>query len=470
MVMKKIISGCFIYLALLNALPARAAETATTNTIANHQLVALITAKNKGGVDADGFKYQLALWVSQRKIIKELNYATLRVIQSADTNISDADIEMLQDTLNPLLSKPGAIPNAIVDFTAANTNFNWSVTNRPLVTTNLAGVLVNQKRLIASLALPPDSPDTNGYATLTNNWSLLGKEQERYAALETNSPSRPYQAFLSSGAEFLNPFVVSVPSATPHGFGTLTNAGHSTVAYVQFDYINRYVLRQTPSSQWTGRSTNYWINRDLSFGGSWVNPLITPPDIQFNVGFLLGNGGNQTTPSYSAQTVASSDFYSQFGLGFPIWQLDGKDQRNQVSLEFAGGVTTEQGFELVHPNAFFGLGYEATFTPIIGSATTNGCGFFVARMGGCLVDYPSLTGNGNQVNLDGNGVPVFKESWAGACGTYLAYPLTQSIYLTVDANCYFGFLGGQPPDSWNIKVGASIPLDKIAEKFSSFLK
>ena len=47
---------------------------------------------------------------------------------------------------------------------------------------------------------------------------------------------------LSSGAEFLNPYNISVPSGATHG--TLVNSGNSTVAYLQFEVMRRGVFAQ----------------------------------------------------------------------------------------------------------------------------------------------------------------------------------------------------------------------------------
>jgi hypothetical protein len=304
-------------------------------------------------------------------------------------------------------------------------------------------------RLIANISIPQTSPDAGMFTAFTNHWDTMIKGEDDYAAVQTNQPSRPYYAFFTAGAEFLNPYVVSVPNATVHGTGTLTNAGSSTVGFLEFDYINRHVLRADGAY----------------YGPSWLFKPGTHfyPDAQFNIGFLLGGGAGLTNTSYSAQTLAGADFYSQFTLGIPIVRLDRPEQSHQISVELSGGVTTESQFEIVHPNAFAGLGYQVAFKPIIGLATTNNCGFFSARFGAGWVDVPSLVGTNNLVNLDGNGIPIFDFKPSCEFGAYLAYPLTQSTYLTVDANTFFG---DNPPNSWNIKVGLSIPLEKISGIFT----
>ena len=254
----------------------------------------------------------------------------------------------------------------------------------------------------------------------------------------------------------MNPYVINVSG----GQGVLTNAGNNTVGFVEFDYINRHVLRADGRDSFT--STNWG-----AFGGKWLCPFRWPPDVQFALGFVFDNGTSTTNQSYTAQTLAGADFYSQMALGFPLWRIDIPNQQgHQVSLELSGGVVTQKGFEQVHPNAFVGLGYETSFNPTLGTTTTNACGFFEAKAGLGWVDLPSMTGANNLVNLDGNGNPIFNLKSACEVEAYLAYPLTSKIYLTVDATDY---IGNKPPQSWNIKVGASIPLDSIAKSFSSLL-
>jgi hypothetical protein len=317
--------------------------------------------------------------------------------------------------------------------------------------------------------------DTNLFAAQMSKWGIkldvatvlylqtngVSEADLRYMGQCTNSQissanSRPYQAFITSGAEFMNPYAISVTG----GKGVLTNAGNSTVGFVEFDYINRHVLRV--ESRDNGASTNWG-----KFGGNWICPFKEAPDVQFTMGFFFDNGSGITNQSYTAQTLAGADFYSQLSLGFPLWRLDIPNQQShQVSLECSGGVVTEKSFEELHPNAFVGLGYETSFSPFLQSTTTNACGFFEAKAGVGWVDLPSLVGTNNLVNLDGNEIPIFNLKAACEIEAYLAYPLTSKIYLTVDATDY---LGNKPPQSWNIKVGASIPLDGIAKSFSSLL-
>jgi hypothetical protein len=344
---------------------------------------------------------------------------------------------------------------------AAVTNLSMAATNVMMARTNLPVVADYAQRVATNLYLLQTN-DSPALSMVTNNLENIATGINAYAAglqLHTNFTSRPYQAFISAGAEFLNPYAISVPNPTPYGTGTLTNAGSSTVGYVEFDYINRHVLRLTGRDFCTG--TNWW-----DFTGQWMIPTKEAPDVQFNMGFLFENGTGITNQNYSAQSLAGADFYSRLDLGFPIWRLDLPTQSHQVSFEAGGGVGTQKNFELIHPNAFVGLGYETSFRPFLGSSYTNSCGFFEAKAGAGWTDLPSLVGTNNLVNLDGNGNPKFNFRPACELSTYLAYPLTDKVYLTVDAIDYLGY---RPPQSWSVKVGVSIPLDSIGNVFSSII-
>jgi hypothetical protein len=124
--------------------------------------------------------------------------------------------------------------------------------------------------------------DTNLFADQMSKWGIkldvatvlnlssngVSEADLRYMEQCTNSQSsangvsRPYQAFITSGAEFMNPYAISVTG----GKGVLTNAGNSTVGFVEFDYINRHVLRVGDRDN--GTSTNWG-----KFGGNWICPF-----------------------------------------------------------------------------------------------------------------------------------------------------------------------------------------------------
>ena len=258
----------------------------------------------------------------------------------------------------------------------------------------------------------------------------------------------------SGGAEFLNPYQIVVPSGS--ATGTLTNAGHSTVAYLQLDLIRRWVL--APDSD--GKASPEIP--DNRFFGGLVNPFVTAPDVQVTMGFILGGGSTSSNKTYSAQSLAGSDFYLDLGAGVPLWRnswykLD-NDFPAQVSLGGSLGVTTEGAFEKVHANEFVGGLLDVGINGY--DAGTN-AGFMEVKLGFGHLDFPSMTGTASQVNLDGNRIPIFKEQWAPEMGANVFFPVGK-IYLNLEANAYFT---DRSPDQWNIKVGATIPFETLGSTF-----
>lgn len=380
------------------------------------------------------------------------------IATQAAGNASQMATQAVSNNLQFASLKLGGVTNLNL---AAITNLSMAATNVPMARTNLLVVADYAQQMTTNLSVLQTN-DTQEFSFVTNNLEDIASGIRGYAAnltLETNFSASPYQAFITVGAEFLNPYAISVLNPSPYGQGVLTNAGNHTVGFVEFDYINRHILRAT------GRETTEG-DKWYDFGGKWLVPTEAPPDIQFNIGFLFDNSSGITNQSYSAQSLAGADFYSRLDLGFPIWRLDLPTQSHQVSIEVGGGVGTQQSFEQIHPNAFAGLGYETSFSPFLQSSFTNNCGFFEAKAGAGWVDVPSLVGTNNLVNLDGNGSPIFNIKPACELETYLAYPLTSKMYLTVEAVDY---LNQRPPQSWNVKVGVSVPLDGVTGVFSSLV-
>jgi hypothetical protein len=449
------------------------ADTAT-NKFSAPDLMVLLNWRDAGKIDNDA----LVSMVGHQGVSFKLDVDTILEL-STNASVGKAGLEKIEAFLSSLPGPAGAgsktagtttAPTSTTTPTNVAPKLDTSTaaklptltTNAVALATNLTVVGLNVAGVGGNITLKGTDSTLLGTNTTAfgTNLTELG---DSLASLGTNllaqnkPPSIPYQAFISVGSEFVNPYGISVVNPTPGSKGVLTNAGNSTVGYVEFDYINRHVLRSFGRDQVTGN----W------FGGSFVCPVTQAPDVQFSMGFLFDNGTTITNgQTYSAQILAGADYYSQLTLGFPIWRLDKPGQSHQISLEASGGVATEKSFEEVHPNAFAGLAYETSFNPMLLTSATNNCGFFMAKAGAGWIDVPSLVGSNNAVNLDNNGTPIFdlKPNWQ--LGAYLAYPLTSKLYLTVEANDY---LGGKP-DSWNVKVGASIPLDGLSATFSSLIK
>lgn len=277
-------------------------------------------------------------------------------------------------------------------------------------------------------------------------------------------------AFFSSGAEFLNPYFINVPSGGK--YGTLTNAGSSTVGYLQFDLTRRWVfapyhvpnnntdLDRFPILGWFGSSQarQDWDWEDLS------------PDFQYDLGFHFANGASSTNKSYSAQTLSGSDLFSEIGVGFPLWRNDWEnDDGVAVQLALAGslGVATDESFEKVHVNEFLGGTLDVALTPSLCSiGSTNNSGFAEFRVGYGHLDFPSLTGTANQVNLDGNGYPIFEQEWVPELDASVLIPLGTYLYLNVQASAW---PTERSPNQWHVRVGATVPWTTVAGMFQ-FIK
>lgn len=281
----------------------------------------------------------------------------------------------------------------------------------------------------------------------------------------------PYRFFISAGATFQAPYIVSYNQTT--GAATLTNTGSTTVGTLDFNFIDRYVLR--PNSQdmyYYGKSSGWhWVDqwqeeesKDTFLG--WLHGTlgysITHPDIDWNLGILFANGapsssGSNTT--YSTATIAGSgNFWTDASVGLPLLRDKGDNLIQQVSAEIAGGATTDEKFMSVHPNFFVGGGYQASFLPFYESSTNN-LAFIISRAGYGFIDMPDLT-----TNLDvrvSRSLPQWQRKWEPSIQTSFYFPMVGNIYFSLNVQACFL----QNPTPWNITAGVTIPLDKVTDIF-----
>jgi hypothetical protein len=258
----------------------------------------------------------------------------------------------------------------------------------------------------------------------------------------------------SSGAEFMNPYYISVPPGAGKGpNGTLTNSGSSTVAYLQLDVMKQWVFN--PGAFDVKNNAQRFPILD-------AKNLLENLDWQFDIGFLLGNSSKLTNNSYSAQTLAGSDINSQFGVHIPLWRAVEDGVPIQVSLGGSIGITTDHQFEKVHANEFVGGVFDAAIPYNLWGGATNdvGPGLFEARLGGGHLEFPSTTGTADQVMLDGNGIPEFNERWVPVLGFNTQIPFGKSLFLNLEGNTYFG---DQLPDQWNVRVGVTVPWGNVSK-------
>lgn len=336
-----------------------------------------------------------------------------------------------------------------------------AATNYDALYTSLSPVLANADFGLSS----------NSLALNSVNVEISEKAVSLYQAEHVATNSNWLIAF-SSGAEFLNPYSISVPSGATAGTnGTLKNAGNNTVAYLQFDVLRHWVLARS------SLSTNANFNRFPIYGalfnmfsgkGTDFDLDSLTPDFQFTFGFLLGSNPSSAndTNTYSAQTLAGSDIYGTVGAGLPLWRNDQDSDGVAVQISLWGslGATTEKAFEKVHANELTG-GLIDFGIPGYHFGSDNP-GLVEAKFGAGHLDFPSTTGKNNQVNVNGNGEPIFNGKWVPEAGANLLIPIKNTVYLNIEANT---FLGNQSPGQWNIKVGATFPWSTIQGMFT-FIK
>jgi hypothetical protein len=376
-----------------------------------------------------------------------------------DTNFTDANIEEISDFLQKLtpntaastmttfsLAAETALSVNSTNITALSTNLSPIEASLPTIATNLAAAGMN----LSALGTNIDALQTNA-PTLGKNITAFGTSLNDFgiklADLTTNSPSLPYTVFLSSGARFQSLSSVNVQSPTSATLGT---AGNTTAGFLEFTYLNRFVLRpNTPADD----HIEYF---------PFLKHL---PDVEFHGGFSFANSTGSS--NYTASAIAGGgDFYSDLAVGLPLFRYASPSQAHQISLELSGGGVTEKAFLAVHPEFFGGLGYQTSFKPPGLLSSTNLCGFLSVRGGAGYIDTPNITDTTTNITVDmKGGLPQFHQVWAPSMGVEFEYPITGNIYLTVNADVYFK----DSPAPWNISVGASIPLSNFNNVFKSFL-
>jgi hypothetical protein len=352
-------------------------------------------------------------------------------ISTVDVAAKASAIQTAADLATDVVAKAKAASDADAAAMMASTNAAAHPDDTNAVSTKdtaaAAAATADQQAAIAKAA--SDAASTKALSSLTTN---------------SNSGSLPF--FVTAGAEFQNPYAISVNGSR----ASLTNVGNNTVAFVEFDYINRYAARTKDYADDTNLYNEWFGSQSKFLGGYLQAPWKHIPDYQADIGFVFDNGTSVTNQSYTAQTLAGGgDFYADFAFGLPLWRLNDVStlHKVQVSIESSDGVVTEKNFEELHPNAFVGLGLQSSISAV---GLTN-C-LLSARVGAGWLDTPEVQA-GNLVKLDANNEPVFDFKPACEMSTYLLIPIG-GVFLTVGANTYFG---NGPPDSWNIKVGATIP-------------
>jgi hypothetical protein len=277
------------------------------------------------------------------------------------------------------------------------------------------------------------------------------------------SDTNAFYVLFLSGAKFDNPFRININHEDQTG--TLTNRENSTDAFIEFSCFNRFVMRGLDLEDYE-RDPN-WQKTNTVLGNNklqFLCPGLHFPDYDINVGFIFRNGSDPT--NLSASTIAGGgDFYSEGSIGIPILRYSSARLGvHQITIEAAGGFATEKCFMTVHPNMFFGAGYQGSFN------FPAGKGYFASRVGYGWVDTPIFSSNNRKDVMVVGDLPQFKLQSAATIETSLVIPvvtvLNAPVYAVVRANVYLT----DNPNPWSITVGGSVSIDKLFGWVSSTKK
>lgn len=298
------------------------------------QLLDLIRLRDQGTIDTNTFQTLVhtrsivpidvpTILGLQKKNISEEQLMELDQV-AKDLNNGNGQVSTQASYSKDSATAPGARPSG------ASTNLAALVQPKLMITE------ANMRAAATSLIASGDSlaayatnysvagADTNLLAFGTN---LTGLGTTMISAL-TNSPSLPYKVFFSVGAKFQNPYALHVDPSS--AFATLTNSGNSTVPFLEFTYLNRFVLRD-PSDEsdprWDG--VRQIVARD-KIEAFW--PFLHFPDIEIHLGFTFAN--SLASSNYSASTIAGGgEFYNDGSVGLPFMRYTSASQSHQLTLE-----------------------------------------------------------------------------------------------------------------------------------------
>jgi hypothetical protein len=135
-------------------------------------------------------------------------------------------------------------------------------------------------------------------------------------------------------------------------------------------------------------------------------------------------------------------------------------QRQQLTIELSGGMTTDRDHFIIHPTMFVGGGFEgAYYRNSSDNPPAKLKGIWCSRVGMAYIDRPRLHTDttGTTVLLDPQGNPEFHTQWVPSVGFDITFPVTKVIDLQLGGNAYFT----DAPAEWNLNLGVSLNLDKF---------
>ena len=315
-------------------------------------------------------------------------------------------------------------------------------------------------------SLQSDAATLGNDLYIAGTFEGYGPQVANHLFPNTNGFGLKYMFFISPGATFQSPFLVSYNQA--NGTASLTNAGSSTVGTLDFNFIDRYVLRPQRANYYGTADDGRWhyINKwgESGFLGGLRN-IVFDPDFDWNIGILFANGSPSSSGSnvYSSSTIAGSgNFWVNTSVGFPLLRSRSDTFVQQITAEISGGATTDEKFLAVHPSFLVGGGYQGAWynAPTLVGSSTNNPAFVFSRVGYGFIDMPVLSTSTN-LNVKVTNLPQYQLKWAPALATGLYYPLGGGVYFSLQMNAYFM----KNPAPWNITVGVSMPLNKIGDIF-----
>ena len=272
------------------------------------------------------------------------------------------------------------------------------------------------------------------------------------------------------GAISLNPYSLSKNTNGTYDFSPRDSA--STDMFLELRYINRWSLSSKCETiaDTNTMSSNGW----LPWRGNKGNLF----DVDARLGFVLRNSG--TNQQFSANSaIGGGDFHSELNFGLPVFRQSYRSTGDEypthahaINLEIGGGAVTEKTFQAVHPIAFAGIGYHASFRAPFsldkekskkkeGDEYTS-YGTFSTRIGIGWIDQPEFTDvTGTTVKAERN-LPRFSLDAHPVWESEIYYPIpNKNIMLTIAGRMYFA----DAPAPWTISVGLNVGLDRVMGLF-----
>jgi hypothetical protein len=249
---------------------------------------------------------------------------------------------------------------------------------------------------------------------------------------------------LFTGAKLQNPYSIQIDPTTKAG--TLNPSESKPVAFVELNVFARHIFRTgvydetfTPEEKETNT---------VSWERLFKNEYFLP-EFDFRVGYAFT--GDKPEQFEAATIAGGSDVYLEGGIGQPLLRVSNHhDWKGQISAEFAGGFTTDDAFNKVHPNLFFGAGFQMAYTPAGPTNVVLGNTYVLFRTGYGSFDQPKLT-NGRNVAMDDFDLPRFEQEWAPTFGATMVFKMNRSLSFQLTSNVYFADRA-----NWNISAGLSL--------------